>query len=521
MQRFLPFGVGLLASALLAWNAAWRPNAALGELRPAGRYWEDLALAASAYLQRAQALERAAIVNGTPEAEDLKHAYRRNLMKGVDERDIRPWQFWRTVPLRAALDRGPIVQRPYEDAGRATLMAAGYALLGGVAPYLGLWIALLFAVPALVWVNCELWRAGLPVAAAAFVFALASSCFVAEVLTLAYSASGFHVVALLLLTALATYAFLGRGHSRAGLVARFAAAGLGFLACTLARSSTLALLPAFLLAAAAAGWRLAGSEAWRVRLARAAPPALLAAALFAAPWGVSRALQKPTQHDTWATLWEGLGDFDRTHEFAWSDPALRAYLRRHGLPVSEKEGIEFQGPESETIARDSMLRAIREDPAWYAGILAKRLLATVTLQKLWPYGPSDGRSMAPATHPNEGSIDVYWGMTTTADFFGLGPWRRELGVGLILAPLVALVFLWGAGRLGLVRPVGAPVAGQLGVLICLTIAALALPLIVSLAASFEPQSFLLVPLLGLGLLAQEIASRLGRGRVPASVAQGS
>lgn len=498
-----PLVIGLLASALLFCNASFRPNLALDDLRPAGRYWEDLALSASDYLERESPGSGPPLQNGTPDAEDLKHGYRRNLVRGAAELGIAPWQFWRTVPLKPFLDRGRIVQRPYEDAGRSQLMALGYRVLGGVAPYLGLWIAVLLAAGLLVWIAWELCAAGLPGAAAVFTLACGSSCFLTDTLSLAYSAMGFHVVAMLLLSAVSVYAFVGRPGSLLGLLLRFAAAGLLFWVCCLCRTSSLALLPAFLLAAAGGAWRLSGASA-----RRAALPAVLASAVFLAPYGVSRMLAKPSAHDVWATVWEGLGDFDRSKGFVWSDPALREFLRQQGMDVSERDGMEFQGPESESLSRQAVLDAVRDDPGWFLGILAKRLFATLTLTKLWPYAPSDGRSMEPATHPNEGSTDVYWGMSRTADFFALGPLVFELRVGLLLAPLAALLALLGAARLGLVAGQARPAAGQLGLLACLGAGALALPVGITVAAGFEPQSYLLVPLMGLALLVQAMAERL-------------
>ena len=488
---------GLLACALLAWNGAWRPNLELTDLRPAGRYWEDLSLSASAYLQRSARGPLPVIVNGTPEAEDLKHGFRRNLVRSAQEHGIRSWQFWRTVPVRPFLNRARVVQRPYEDAGRSQLMSWGYRLLGGVAPYLGLWVALLLALPALLWTTWELARAGRPVAGAVFALAVGSSCFASDLLTMAYAATGFHLVGLLLVTALACHAFLGQPGSLATLLPRAVIGGLLFLVCALCRHSSLSLLPALLLCLFVAGWRLGGG---RAHTRRAVSLGLLAAAVFTAPYLVVRAVEKPSAHDVWATVWEGLGDFDRSKGFVWSDPELRGFLRRQGLPVSEADAMEFQGPESEAITRRAVVDAISNDPLWYAGILAKRLGATLTLWKLRPWGPRDGRSMALAEHPNEGSIDVYWGMTATADFFGAGPWRGELGLSLLLAPLLLLPLVWVA-RAG--QRASAP--AQLGALAALSLGTMAIPLGVGTASGFEPQTHVLVPLLAFALLAQALA----------------
>lgn len=56
-----------------------------------------------------------------------------------------------------------------------------------------------------------------------------------------------------------------------------------------------------------------------------------------------------------------------------------------------------------------ILSDIREEPLWFASILAKRALSAMTLYKIWPFGPRDGTSIIPASTPNEGVIDYYYG----------------------------------------------------------------------------------------------------------------
>jgi len=96
---------------------------------------------------------------------------------------------------------------------------------------------------------------------------------------------------------------------------------------------------------------------------------------------------------------------------------------------------------SEAIFRGAVLRDIREDPGWYAGILARRLWATLSLRKVWPWGPVAGRSFVPAQAPEEGVTDNYFQLTAQADWFSIGGHLVELPVFVLLIPTLALVAL--------------------------------------------------------------------------------
>jgi hypothetical protein len=497
-RRLLVLCFGCLASAILVFNTATRPKATLDELRAPRRYWEDVTVGISHHLYR-DAEEAATTVSvGSGPASDLRHAYTRHLIRTVEEEGIRPWQFWRTVRIKPYLKRERVVPRDFDDPGRPGLIAAGFRALGGVSPYLGLWLGALFCVPVLAWSAAELGAAGRLAAAAAFPLLLALSCFVVEVLALPYSAVGFYVLGVLVLACLAIYALLGRSTSTVGLLARLVAAGALFALCLLCRASTIALLPGFVLAIVLAMRRALAARGGTLLSWKGAGLALAGIAVFLLPYV---AVRQPRHHAIWGDVWEGLGDFDRTKGHAWFDPALRRLLRSEGMRLHRNVGVEWESPESESILKHIVLREIAEDPLWYAEILVKRLGSTLSLSKLWPYGPSDGRTMTQALTENEGLMDSYYAMTTTVDFFGLGSWRREVRLGLLLAPSVLLATLWLAGF----RP--GPLFGHrealgrcVATLACVACGCLVLPVGITTASALETEAFAIVYFLGLALL---------------------
>lgn len=316
-----------------------------------------------------------------------------------------------------------------DDPGRALALALGFRVLGGPAPFLILWIGALVAVPILVWTAWEAVEAGWPVAGAVFLLLVAASPFVVESLALARSSIGFYLIAVLLLVPLAIYAVLGRP-TVAGLAVRSLAAGALFALCALCRSGTLFLLPGFLLALALGVRRLSPAGAKR-------PPVLAPAVVG----GLTLALvlpfllvRRPQRHEAWGAIWEGLGDFDRTRGHVWSDQAAEEAVRAEGVE-------DFTTPEGQAVLRRLVLRDVRQAPGWYAGILVRRLAATLTLRKLWPRVPTDGLWMARSSSLNEGFMDKYWTYTSTVDFLGPPSARVEVPVPLILLPTAALVVL--------------------------------------------------------------------------------
>lgn len=504
-RRRLPLVAGALAAALIAWNTAARPRSRLAELRYPQRYWEDVAIATSHYLNRGRRDVPEATTGSSPGA-TLRVAYQKHLLRGVDELAIRPWEFWRSVPLRPFLRRERILPRPYDDSGRSTLMALGFRVVGGVSPYLGLWLGVLCAVPALVWLAWELAAAGRALAAALLPAALASSAFLVDVLALPYSAVGFYALAAIALGAFTVHGLLAAPGSRTRLALRVAAAGGAFAVCLACRASTLGLLPAFLIAVTVAAARRTRAAAV-TGLRAVALEAALALGLFLAPYAAINALNPSHGHALWGDMWEGLGDFDREKGHAWSDPDLRRLLQREGMRVNRHSGAEWESDESEALLRRLVLRDIREDAAWYAAILAKRLGATLGQWRLWPYGPEDGRSALGLLHPNEGLIATYYHMTATVDVLTFGPRRRELRVAWLIAPTLLLACLAPlARRAPRLAPQAAALRGSLAVLAILAAGTLALPVAVTTASALETETFALVYFFGFALCADALAA---------------
>ena len=224
-----------------------------------------------------------------------------------------------------------------------------------------------------------------------------------------------------------------------------------------------------------------------------------AAALFLLPYAV---VKPPGNHEIWLGVWEGLGDFDRTKGHVWYDPVAREVLREDGTVVPRRLPMSHNAMANEHIFKRRVLENVRGDPLWFATILGKRFLATVSQWKLWPRAGIDGTSFAPRSAPNEGAIETYYRLTTTADWVGLGPWRRELPVSLVVLPtlLVVGVLLFRRGQ-------GKGSAGELKVLACLASAGLALPVLITTASALETQSFVVVYMLGLAFLADAAVAR--------------
>jgi hypothetical protein len=484
--------VGLAASCLLLWNtAALKADTDYADLGAFRRLWSDLAFAINGYLETQAPVPRDPTTTSSP-AETVER-YRRIMIERTRERGIRPTQFWRTLRGRAFLrEWGPLEPGAYDDPGRALLLALAFRQLEGISPFLILWLGAVFCIPVLLWTSWEFFMADQPVAGTTFVLGLVSSPYVVEVLALPRYAVGFYALALLLLVPLSVYALLGASPSPKGLVIRAALAGLGFAVCALSRSSSLLLSGGFLLALFLGFCRVKPRERWRLRSLAASLAVLL---LFLSPY---LATSRPQRHDVWQPLWEGLGDFDRTKGHAWSDPVAEEVVTKAG-------GQALWTPRSEAIFRTLVLNEVREDPVWYATILAKRACATIAQWKLWPWAPRDGIHIRRRSSDNEGFIDKYYGYTTTVDHLGFGSSLVELPIALLFLPtllLVALVcvptrFRPGATDAGL-RP------ARLAVIGCMGLAAIPLPVLITTAGAQETQAFALVYLLGLSFLVEEI-----------------
>jgi hypothetical protein len=470
------------ASGLLLHRAAPFRTEPVWRAHSGWRYRDDTTIAIARYV----AWSQGPLVND-PRPNDLEalESVWYPLLKRLTQHDrIEPRQFWRTVPLRPfTRTRQPYEVPVFEDPGRAIVLAAGFVLLGGISPYLLLWLGPLLAVPALGWMALELGLARRPLAAGVFAFACASSPYIIESLSLPHSAIAFYLLALVGLQALAVYALLGTGRSVPGFWARFALASGVFAVCTICRGGTLAFLPAFLLVMLVAARRVFGGEQWR------SPPRLAVAAVilsgaFVAPYV---ALRPSQQHNVWLGVWEGLGDFATERGYSWYDTGANAFLRANGIePFSDPRHVLSL---HEEFFRRVVLADIRKDPRWYLGVLARRVVATVGLTHLSPWGPRDGASLEqPRFH---------YKYTTPADWVYVGEDYLELPVSCLWGAL-AVVALGAALALALRRrwPALGPAASRLGaeagVLSVGTLAVLPVPVLISTASGLETEAFVLV-----------------------------
>jgi hypothetical protein len=520
--RLLGGGIGMAAAGLLLVHTSLRrADTDFGEMLAFRRLWSDWALGVSYLIDAERPVAAAKEASRPwPEWAETVQSYREALLAKIRQDGLSPSRFWRTLKLEPfARNRGRPRPDDADDPGRAILLGWGFRLLGGPAPFLMLWVGAIVAVPVLLWTAVELASIGRAATAAVFLGLIACSPFVVELLSLPRAAVGFYLVALLLVVPLATYAALAPRPDTKGLLWRAAAGGLLFGVCGLCRSSVLFLLPGFAAAFAVAAARLApGPGRARFRLAVAA----LAAALFLVPYAVIR---PPQHHDIWPAVWEGLGDFDRTKGHSWSDPVAEEVVRAAG-------GDGFKSPAGEAILRRIVLREVREDPLWFAGILVRRFAATVTQSKLWPHASTDGLWMTPGRTFNEGFLDKYYTYTTTADFIGWGARTIELPIALMIAPTLVLAAFALRRSARASTPTELALAGtgdrvrpSFLVMGCVALAALPLPVLLTTAGAAEPQAFVIVYLLGAALAAEAIGravvavlrSRQGRHPALASV----
>jgi hypothetical protein len=474
-----------------------------------GRSWEDMSLAIAYSLHREFPVAFYEVRTDIFPREDPAFvSFRADLREATAGSGIRPWQFWRTIPADRFAARGPrYLAAISDDAGRAMLLGWAFRLLRGVSPYLLSWLAVLACLPVLAWVAWEFLDAGRAVGGMAFLALIALSSYAVEVLQLPYSAAGFYLLGALALVAFAVYAALGRSVSRAGLLARVGLAGAAIGIAAFCRQGTLFFLPAFVLGLA---WPVGRVMAGRPRRMRVA--ALVGGtAAFLAPFTALTLLTDrlaertaraygaaapPLRHRPWFSIWEGLGDFDRSKGYEWRDAAARRFLAEEG-------GGRLLGPRSERLFRARILRDVREDPLWFASILARRVAATATQWKLRPWGPTAGGSVAPASAPNEGLVDAYYRLTTTADWVGIADHRVEVPLPLLWVPALVLV-VWRIARRS-----GGDAAGvrraDVRALGLVALGTATMPVAISTASALETQAFVLVYLLGFALLVDELA----------------
>jgi hypothetical protein len=454
------------------------------------RLWSDLALGTSRWLG-----DRLAPAPAAPEGRRLAIVtFRQALLERIAARGLTPWRFWRTIPARAFLvNARRIGTADFDDPGRAWLLSLGFRGLGGMAPYLILWLGAIFAAPILVWTVLELGAAGFRIGAVVFAVWVVSSPFVVETLALTRYAVGFYLLAVLALVPLAVYAAGAPRPTLGGLFLRVLAAGSMLGLAGMCRSSALLTLPGYAAALAIGCWRISGA-----RRLRALALTLLLAVPLLTPFLL---LREPQRHDVWQPLWEGLGDFDRTKGHVWADSAALERVRREGVGA-------LWTPESEAILRREVLAHVREDPGWFAGILARRFVWTLTLRKLWPSEASDGRPMEPIASVNEGGMDRYWRYTTSVDYLSLGYAQVELPIVLLVAPALVLVLL-ALLRRGPAEELRRRRSALLAIG-CVALGGLTLPVVISTVGGQETQSFALTFILAIGLLPELVAGSLSR-----------
>jgi hypothetical protein len=276
-----------------------------------------------------------------------------------------------------------------------------------------------------------------------------------------------------------------------GLLWRTAGAGALLALCALCRSSVIVLLPGFVLALLIGVRRL--RHQWPGRLVFLAVPALVVLLL---PYVLARPSER---HGVWSALWEGLGDFDRTHGHAWSDPVAEKVSQDAG-------GGALWTPASEAVFRRLVLEDVRHDPLWYAGILARRAGATLVQWKLWPRRASSGAPIRRSTSDNEGFMDKYYGYAATADHVGLLRWRMELPVAVMLLPVVLL------GGLAWRGPAREAARGALAVVGAVALGTVGVPILISTAAAQEAQAFAFVYVMAGAFCVEEGINFYGRAR---------
>lgn len=459
-----------------------------GSLR---RVWQDTGAAIAQYLDVAYPMRagREHRARG-----DMYVASRQLLAERAYREEVPAWAFWRTVRVEPFLRaRGPAEVDRYDDPGRASLMALGYLVLGGISPFLLFWVAWIAAGPVVVWLVAEIDAAAGRAAAAGGAALLALSPYLVDAFALPRSAVGFYVLAVLVSCAYALRATFPTPTVR-GVLAGTIGASLALAVCTYCRSGAVLLLPAFAAAAGIASWRLGRARGWR--RGRVAAVALGLVVILAVPAGLMR---QKGRGDTWIALWEGLGDYDRTRGHIWSDEAAEAFLRQQGL------SDPLRSDAATASFRRNVLDHVRESPGWYAGIVARRAGATLLQTRLWPWEWTSGISVAPATTPNEGHIRKYYGYVTPIDFLGFGRAKVELPVPLLLVPAGALVFLAA-------RRADAAARSALLALGCVAVGASVLPVAVTTAGAIETQAFALVY-----VIAAPLALGIALRRRPADV----
>ena len=504
------------ACALLLANAAWRIGGST--TKELFQYWrssDDFALAAG-YAGRGEFPVAPYRVKDTVRRErDPRFLeFRKRLTEQMTERGVEPSTFWRTVPpLSLSPDRQWRAAERFDDGGRALLLGLCYRAMGGAAPFLLHWLGILMTVPLLVGVFLECRLAGHGIAGGVLIVLLSASAFFVDMLTLGYSAVSFHVMALLVLLGLAVYALGGPKATVRGLLIRSLVLGVLLGVFSIGRGTVPSLLPAFLLALAVGALRAIPASAGRRMALRRAGLWAASLALLCLPYmGLNAVVDgmvaktmssrgrpmMPRYHDPALLLWKGLGDFDRTKGYEFRDKAGELAIIRASQTGDASRAQEIH-------LRKVILGDIREDPFWFGSILLKRALSTITLYKVWPFGPRDGTSIIPASTPNEGVIDSYYSIAAHSDWYRLGPFTGELPVLLFLLPTVLSLLAVSLPTLRSRAPaVAAAARSGLGMAAVLAVGVLATPVLITTATAFETECFVMVHLLVLAFLVEGV-----------------
>jgi hypothetical protein len=454
------------------------------------RFWDDMYVSVSRYLDWRYGPKRRP---GDPD-EDVA-AVKDMLVWKSSEAGIRPSEFWRTIRDAPFLR----VQRktwipPLEDPGRPILLAAAFTLLGGVAPYLLIWLGTLASIPALLWILWEARESRAALAGSLFVASCVSSPFVVESLSLPHSAVAFYLLAAFIMVAFGLYAFLGEGGSRRGFLLRSLIASVGFAVCCICRAGALLMAPVFGLALLEAARRVWPDHV-RGGLVRQCLLAALLTGVFVAPYLLVR---PPQHHNFWISCWEGLGDYGTDRGYSWYDRDLKRWLAARGRPPFDHP--RYVSHEDDAYVGQSVRRDIMSHPAWFAAVLGRRFVDTLSLAKLRPHRAWDGYSIEPPA--------LHYKYTTPVDWFGVGRWKVELPVAVLWAGTILLLGWWAWARWRSRVETKRRLERRISLMLALGTATLALPVLMTTAAGMETETFALTHFLGLSLLVGEVWARM-------------
>jgi hypothetical protein len=425
------------------------------------RFWDDMCVAINRYLDWSYG------PRGRPgNFDEDAAAFKDLIVWKAGEAGIRPFEFWRVIrpePFLRVRHRTWIP--PLEDPGRPILLAAAFALRRGIAPYLMIWIGTLASIPAFLWVLWEARASSVLLAGSVFVALCVSSPFVVESLSLAHSAVAFYLIAALLLVALGLYAFVGRDGSARGFAVRAVAASVGFALCCLCRAGTLLMAPAF------------------------------GVALLVALVGPYLLVRPPQHHNFWISYWEGLADYGADRGYSWQDRDLKRWLVARGRkPFEHPRDVS---PEDDAYMGQVVRQDIRADPGWYAVVLGRRFVDTVSLAKLAPYGPRDGYSIEPPP--------LHFKYTTPADWLGFGGTKVEVRTSFLWSGSLILLLWWVHAALRSKAELKRRLEDRLALILSLAAATLALPVLMTTAAGMETETFVVVHILSFSVLVQAVA----------------